>query len=62
MIDQRFPNRSAALLLSHLGYTAPAARINAAVNSVLLEGKVITPDLGGKSSTNEVIDAVIKKL
>jgi homoisocitrate dehydrogenase len=45
-----------------LGYTAPAARINAAVNSVLLEGKVITPDLGGKSSTNEVIDAVIKKL
>ncbi|KAJ9106091.1 homoisocitrate dehydrogenase [Naganishia friedmannii] len=54
--------RSAALLLSHLGYTGPAARINAAVNSVLLEGQVSTPDLGGKSSTNEVIDAVIRKL
>jgi homoisocitrate dehydrogenase len=45
-----------------LGYSLPAARINAAVNKVLKEGKVLTPDLGGKSKTNEVIDEVLKNL
>jgi homoisocitrate dehydrogenase len=54
--------RSAALLLSFLGYTEPAAKINAAVDAVLIEGQYITPDLGGKSSTTDVLDAVLKKL
>ncbi|KAG7571551.1 hypothetical protein FFLO_00567 [Filobasidium floriforme] len=54
--------RSTALLLSHLGHTEQAARINQAVNSVLLEGRFLTPDLGGKSKTDEVIDAILKKL
>lgn len=54
--------RSTALLLSHLGYTEPAAKINAAVNAVIKEGKVLTPDLGGKSKTNEVIDEVLKRI
>jgi homoisocitrate dehydrogenase len=54
--------RSTALLLSHFGYSQPAARINAAVNQVLKEGKVLTPDLGGKSKTQEVVDEVIKHL
>jgi len=49
-------------MLSSLGYVEPAARINAAVDAVLLEGVYNTPDLGGKSSTNEVTDAVLKKL
>jgi homoisocitrate dehydrogenase len=54
--------RSAALMLSSLGYVEPAARINAAVDTILLEGQYRTPDLGGKSSTTEVIDAVLKRL
>jgi homoisocitrate dehydrogenase len=54
--------RSTALLLSHLGHTEQAARINQAVNSVLLEGRFLTPDLGGKSKTDQVIDAILKKL
>lgn len=54
--------RSTALLLSHLGYTEQAARVNAAVNKVLIEGQYLTPDLGGKSKTDEVVDAVLKAL
>jgi homoisocitrate dehydrogenase len=49
-------------MLSSLGYVEPAARISAAVDAVLLEGRHNTPDLGGKSTTTEVIDAVLKKL
>ena len=54
--------RSAALLLSHLGYTDAAARIDTAVDSVLREGKYRTPDLHGKSTTEEVTNAVLKAL
>jgi homoisocitrate dehydrogenase len=54
--------RSAALMLTHLGHHEAARRINEAVDSVLSEGKVLTPDLGGKSSTQEVVDAVVKKI
>ncbi|WWC70857.1 uncharacterized protein I206_104809 [Kwoniella pini CBS 10737] len=54
--------RSAALLLSSLGYVEPAARINEAVDAVLSEGQYLTPDLGGKSSTTDVTDAILKRL
>jgi homoisocitrate dehydrogenase len=49
-------------LLSSLNYVEPAARINAAVDAVLLEGQYRTPDLGGKSTTLEVTEAVLKRL
>jgi homoisocitrate dehydrogenase len=51
---------SAALLLSSLGYYGPAARITSAVDRVLLEGKHMTPDLGGRSTTTDVTEAVLK--
>jgi len=54
--------RSASLLLTHLGHLEPAQRVNDAVDAVLREGKFLTPDLGGKSSTQEVLDAVLKKI
>jgi homoisocitrate dehydrogenase len=54
--------RSAALMLSSMGYIEPATRINAAVDQVIREGKVSTPDLGGKSSTNDVTEAILKAL
>ncbi|RXK36782.1 homoisocitrate dehydrogenase [Tremella mesenterica] len=54
--------RSASLLLASMGYTTPAAKINTAVDSVLLQGKVLTPDLGGKSTTTEVTEEIIKRL
>jgi homoisocitrate dehydrogenase len=54
--------RSAALMLEYMGYSEPALRIYDAVNDVLRKGQFLTPDLGGKSSTDEVVDAVLKAL
>ena len=54
--------RSAALMLRHLGYSTAADRLDIAVDQVLREGTTLTPDLKGKSTTQEVLDAVLKKL
>ncbi|KAJ9086434.1 homoisocitrate dehydrogenase [Entomophthora muscae] len=54
--------RSASLLLAHLGYSEAAACIDGAVDRVLVEGTVLTPDMGGKSSTMEVTEKICKYL
>jgi homoisocitrate dehydrogenase len=54
--------RSAALMLEFLGYAQPASRIHNAVDANLSEGKIATPDLGGSSSTKEVVNDIIKRL
>ena len=54
--------RSTALMLRHLRYQDAADRIDAAVNDVIREGQTLTPDLGGTSKTDEVVDAVLRRL
>ena len=54
--------RSAAMMLRHLGYGGPAARIETAVDAVLSEGAVLTPDLGGRATTTEVTGAILKRI
>lgn len=54
--------RSAALMLHRLGYGDAALRIENAVDEVIREGRVLTPDLGGKSKTSEVTAEVIKRI
>lgn len=54
--------RSAALMLEYMGYTEPALKIYDAVDAVLREGKILTPDLGGRSTTADVEEAVSKAL
>ena len=54
--------RSAALMVEHMGYSDAAAAIYKAVDDVLKQGQTLTPDLGGKSTTTEVQDAVLKAL
>src|SRR5581483_11037989 len=53
---------TAALMLEHLEMAEAGAQVERAVAAVLEEGKVRTPDLGGKSSTEEVANAVLEKL
>jgi len=53
---------SAGMMLDHLQMTDAAREVEAAVAAVLAEGKVRTPDLGGKSSTEEVTGAVLEKI
>jgi len=50
------------MMLDYLGETGWAERVEKAVVTVLEEGKVLTPDLGGSSSTKQVTDAIIKAL
>jgi tartrate dehydrogenase/decarboxylase/D-malate dehydrogenase len=53
---------SAKMMLDHLDRPDLGDRLLAAVEDVLEEGKVRTPDFGGTSSTNEVTDAIIHRL
>ena len=53
---------AAGLMLEFLQEDKAAALLQGAVEAVLSEGKVRTPDLGGKSSTTEVGDAICEKI
>jgi len=53
---------SGAMMLDHLGMAEAARETESAVASVLAEGKVRTPDIGGKSSTEEVTSAVLEHI
>ncbi len=53
---------SAAMMLDHLRLSAAAQKIDAAIESVLADETVRTPDLGGTSSTSEVAAAVLAKV
>jgi tartrate dehydrogenase/decarboxylase/D-malate dehydrogenase len=53
---------SAAMMLDHLGLSPAAQKLQSAIESVLAEEKVRTPDLGGTSSTSDVSSAVLALL
>ncbi len=53
---------SAKLMLHHLGEKRQAERLDEAVRKVLGEGRTLTPDLGGKSSTMDVAAALAAAL
>jgi isocitrate dehydrogenase (NAD+) len=53
---------AAAMLCEHIDQTEAGDRSRAAVERVLLEGEVRTPDLGGTATTDEFCDAVVGAL
>ncbi|CEP61351.1 homoisocitrate dehydrogenase LALA0_S03e00914g [Lachancea lanzarotensis] len=54
--------RSTALLLEFMGHPEAAQEIHKAVEANLREQAIKTPDLGGKSTTQQVIDDVLSKM
>ncbi|KIH91858.1 hypothetical protein SPBR_01815 [Sporothrix brasiliensis 5110] len=54
--------RSTALMLEFLNEEAAAAKIYAAVDANLAEGKLLSPDLGGTAKTEEVFQDVVRRL
>jgi homoisocitrate dehydrogenase len=54
--------RSVGLMLEFLDQEEAAAKIYAAVDANLEEGKLLTPDMGGTAKTDEVVEDVLKKL
>lgn len=49
-------------MLRTLGYIDGADRIETAVDEVIREGRVLTPDLGGSSKTADVTAEVLKRI
>jgi tartrate dehydrogenase/decarboxylase/D-malate dehydrogenase len=53
---------SVSMLLDHCGYPGESAAVLKAVEEILGEGELSTPDLGGSSSTEEVGEAVAQRV
>lgn len=53
---------SGMMMLEYLGVFQAAASIKKAVKSVLAKREVLTPDLGGKSTTSEMTRAIVETL
>ena len=53
---------TSSMMMEQLGEPAASERIFSALKSVTGEGKVRTPDLGGKNTTEEFASAVIEKI
>lgn len=54
--------RSVGLMLEFLGEEHAAEKVYRVVDENLGEGKALSPDLGGKASTEEVIEDVLRRL
>lgn len=50
------------MMLEHLELKEPALLLMNAMTAVLADGKIRTPDIGGISSTSEVVDEIIRKM
>jgi isocitrate dehydrogenase (NAD+) len=53
---------SAVMLLTHLGESEAAHKLQSAVERVYSEGKHLTGDVGGTASTEEFTDAVLRTM
>mgnify|MGYP001306623528 FL=1 len=53
---------SASQMLDFLGYPQWGKKLIAIIEDLLVEKKVLTPDLGGTATTSQVGDEVVRKL
>jgi tartrate dehydrogenase/decarboxylase/D-malate dehydrogenase len=51
-----------AMMLDHLGHPDLHNRIVSAIERVVANGKMLTPDLGGKATTRDVADAITREI
>jgi len=49
---------ASSMMLDHLGEPAAAATVMSAIETVLADGKVTTPDLGGTATTESLGKAI----
>lgn len=54
--------RSVGLMLEFMGEEEAAAKIYAAVDGNLEDGKFLSPDMGGTAKTEEVVEDILKRL
>ena len=53
---------AAALMLEHVGRQALAVRLRTAIDATVHEDNVRTRDLGGQASTNEIAEAIVRRI
>jgi tartrate dehydrogenase/decarboxylase / D-malate dehydrogenase len=53
---------SGAMMLQHLGESAAAQAVERALETILARSDVRTPDLGGRATTRDVGDAVVREI
>ena len=53
---------SNAMLLNHIGQKDKAVSIINAVTKTIYEDKILTCDLGGKATTDEITEAIFKNI
>ena len=53
--------RSAGMMIAQLGWVEEGKKIEEAVRQTL-EAEILTPDLGGKNSTDDVTNGVLQRL
>src|SRR5262249_47045086 len=53
---------AAVMMLEHISEKVAARRIYGALETVLMKGEVLTPDLGGSGTTTKFADAIIKEI
>lgn len=53
---------SAAMMVEHMGFVDEAKKVRAAIGRVIAEGRFVTRDLGGSTSTNDFAKAVIDSI
>lgn len=54
--------RSVGTMLEFMDLSEAAETIYKAVDANLMEGRFVTPDLGGTSTTQEVLDDILRRL
>nr|NIM97230.1 NAD-dependent isocitrate dehydrogenase [candidate division Zixibacteria bacterium] len=53
---------STQLMLDYLGEKKAGSRIQKAVERVIEKGEVLTPDMGGENTTDQIAEAIIREL
>jgi isocitrate/isopropylmalate dehydrogenase len=54
--------QAAVMMLDHVSEKVAAKRISAALEKILIEGVIKTPDLGGNATTKKFADAIIREI
>ena len=54
--------RSAVMMLRHLEMSEAAERLGGALRQVVVKDRILTRDLGGKASTHQFTDAVVREI
>lgn len=54
--------RSVAVMLEFLDQEEAAAKIYKAVDGNLMDGELLSPDMGGKAKTDEIVEDILKRL